>query len=123
MARQDPSALVRMYIASALQRVPVEQRWDVLAGLYANEDDASDQNLPLMVWYAAEPAVEIDMWRALTLATETRLPKLFTFTVQRIAAVGTHDALRVLTERLGRTQDRAQQKDLAAGISRIVNRQ
>jgi putative membrane-bound dehydrogenase-like protein len=123
MARQDPSALVRMYIASALQRVPVEQRWDVLAGLYANDDDASDQNLPLMVWYAAEPAVEIDMWRALTLATETRLPKLFTFTVQRIAAVGTHDALRVLTERLGRTQDRAQQKDLAAGISRIVNRQ
>jgi putative membrane-bound dehydrogenase-like protein len=122
MARQDQSALVRLYLASALQRVPVDWRWDVLAGLYANEDDASDHNLPMMVWYAAEPAVEIDMWRALTLATETKLPKLFTYTVQRIAAIGTNDALRVLTETLGRTEDRARQRDLATGISRIVNR-
>lgn len=122
MARQDQSALVRLYLASALQRVPIDQRWDVLAGLYANEDDASDQNLPLMVWYAAEPAVEADMWRALTLATDTKLPKLFTYTVQRIGSIGTNEALRVLTETLGRTEDRARQRDLAAGISRIVNR-
>ena len=122
IARQDSSPLVRLYVASAMQRVPADQRWDVLAALYANEDDASDQNLPLMVWYAAEPAVEIDMWRAMTLASETKLPKLFTFTVQRIASIGTQEALQVLTQSLGRTQDRARQKDLATGISRIVNR-
>ncbi|MGH9309254.1 MAG: PVC-type heme-binding CxxCH protein, partial [Vicinamibacterales bacterium] len=30
LAKQDESALVRLYLASALQRVPVEQRWEVL---------------------------------------------------------------------------------------------
>ena len=58
-----------------------------------------------MVWYAAEPVVEQDMPRALGLAADVELPHLFAFTVQRIAAVGTPDALRVLTDRLGRTTD------------------
>jgi putative membrane-bound dehydrogenase-like protein len=120
MARQDPSSLVRLYVASSLQRVPAEKRWDVLAGLYANDEDASDHNLPLMVWYAAEPAVELDMWRALALAVESKLPNLFAFTVQRIAAVGSQEALRVLTDRLGRTVDPVQQKELADGIVTIV---
>ena len=33
LARDDASALVRLQLASALQRVPVEQRWDVVAAL------------------------------------------------------------------------------------------
>jgi putative membrane-bound dehydrogenase-like protein len=122
MARQDPSPLVRLYLASGLQRVPVQKRWEVLTSLLANEEDASDQNLPMMVWYAAEPVVELDMWRALALAVETRLPQFFSFTTQRIAAVGTQDALRVLTDRLGRTEDVVQRRELAAGIVEIVGR-
>jgi hypothetical protein len=122
MARQDPSALVRLYLASGLQRVSVEKRWDVLAGLLANGDDAFDQNLPLMVWYAAEPVVPLDMSRALSAAVDSKLPRLFAFTVQRIAAIGTQEALRVLTDRLGRTEDAAQQKELLTGISKIVNK-
>ena len=42
-------------LASAMQRVPAEKRWDVVAGLLSRSEDASDHNLPLMVWYAAEP--------------------------------------------------------------------
>src|SRR5262245_41891902 len=122
MAREDSSALVRLYLASALQRVPVEQRWDVLAGLVARGDDGGDQNQPLMVWYAAEPAVPLDMPRALGMAADSKLPKLFSFTVQRIAAVGTQDALRVLSDRLGRTEDAAQQRDLVDGINQIVKK-
>lgn len=94
----------------------------MLAGLLANGDDATDQNLPLMVWYAAEPVVALDMSRALSAAFGSKLPRLFAFTVQRIAAIGTQDALRVLTDRLGRTEDAAQQKELLSGISRIVNK-
>jgi hypothetical protein len=122
MARQDQSPLVRLYLASALQRVPAEKRWEVLAGLLANADDAADQNLPLMVWYAAEPLVELDMSRALGAASESRLPRLFAFTVRRIAAIGTQDALRVLTDRLGRTEDPARQQELLGGINTIVNK-
>ena len=122
MARLDQSPLVRLYLASALQRVPADKRWDVLAGLFANGDDAADQNLPLMVWYAAEPVVPLDMSRALSAAFESRLPRVFAFTVQRIAAIGTQEALRVLTDRLGRTDDPAHQKELLSGISKIVNK-
>ncbi len=122
LARQDTSPLVRMYLASALQRVPPAKRWDVVAGLVAHGEDANDQNQPLMVWYAAEPLAEIDMTRALTLSLESKLPRLFSFTVQRIAAIRTQDALRVLTERLGRTEDPAQQTELVDGITQIVKK-
>jgi hypothetical protein len=122
MAREDQSPLVRLYLASALQRVSVEKRWDVLAGLLTRSDDATDQNLPLMIWYAAEPAVGLDMPRALGAALDSKLPRLFAFTVQRIAAIGTQEALRVLTDRLGRTEDVTQQKELLGGISTIVSK-
>ena len=75
-----------------------------------------------MIWYAAEPVVELDMAHALDLSLESRLPSLFPFTVRRIAAIGNQDALRVLTDRLGRTQTASLQKELLNGISLIVNR-
>jgi putative membrane-bound dehydrogenase-like protein len=121
-AREDKSPLVRLYLASALQRTPPAKRWDVLAGLSAHAEDATDQNQPLMVWYAAEPVVALDMPRALTLAEGSKLPRLFQFTVRRIAAVGTQDALRTLTDRLGRTAEGAERRELASGIDRIVGK-
>ena len=112
MARKDESALVRLYLASALQRAPAEKRWDVLAGLLTRGEDAADPNQPLMVWYATEAVVELEMPRALTLAAGTKLPGLFPFTVRRIATVGTQDALRTLTDRLGRTVTASERREL-----------
>jgi putative membrane-bound dehydrogenase-like protein len=120
LARSDPSALVRLYVASALQRTPVEKRWDAVAALLARSEDSSDHNLPLMVWYAAEPLAELDPARALTLAAGSTLPNLFAFTAQRIAALGTPDALKVLAERLARTDNPSHQQALVQGINRIV---
>ena len=42
--------------------------------------------------------------------------------MQRIAAVGSQDALKVLTDRLGRTVDPAQRLDLVEGITQIVGK-
>jgi putative membrane-bound dehydrogenase-like protein len=123
MAKSDGSALVRLYIASALQRVPAEKRWDAVAGLLSRAEDRNDQNEPLMAWWAAEPLGELDPARALALASESKLPRTFSFMVQRVAGLKTQAALRVLAERLARTTDAAEQKDLAAGISLIVGRQ
>jgi HEAT repeat protein len=122
MARDERSALVRVYLASALQRTPVAKRWDVLAELMSHGEDAIDHNQPLMVWYAAEPVVALDMPRALALTATSRLPQLFSFTIRRIAAVGTQDALKTLTDRLGRTTDPGERKELASGIARIVGK-
>jgi hypothetical protein len=122
MAREDGSPLVRLYLASSLQRVAVEKRWDAVAGLLARAEDRADQNQPLMAWYAAEPLGELDPQRALAMAAESKLPRTFSFMVQRIAGLKTQDALRVLAERLAKTTDADQQKDLAAGINLVVAR-
>src|SRR5262249_46592280 len=123
LAREDGSPLVRLYLASALQRVPVEKRWDVLTGLQAHDEDAADQNLPLMIWYAAEPVVALDMARALGQSFDSKLPRLLPFTVQRIASVGTQEALRALSDRLGRTEDGPRRLELVNGINQMVRRE
>jgi hypothetical protein len=123
MAKGDASPLVRLYIASALQRVPAEQRWDAVAALLAHAEDSNDQNEPLMAWWAAEPLGALDPQRALTMAADSRLPRTFSFMVQRIAALKSPAALKVLAERLASTSDAEQQKELSAGISSIVNKQ
>jgi hypothetical protein len=109
-------------VPAALPSGGNDQRWEVVTALLAHGEDAGDQNLPLMVWYAAEPLVPLDMARALGLAADTKLAKVFTFTTQRIAAVGTQEALRVLTDRLGRTVDPAQRLELVDGITAIVGK-
>jgi hypothetical protein len=121
LARHDTSALVRLYLASALQRTPAAKRWDILAGLMAHAEDASDQNLPLMVWYAAEPLADVDMVRALTLTLEAKLPQTFSYMVQRIASARTAEALRVLAERLVRTDDPSQQAELIKGLNQVIS--
>jgi hypothetical protein len=122
LAQQDPSPLVRLALASALQRVPAEKRWDVLAGLVAHGEDVCDQNLPLMIWYAAEPLAELDMPRALALAVDAKFPRMFGFTVQRIASIKTPEAIRVLADQLARTTDRAQQYELVNGLGQMVKK-
>jgi hypothetical protein len=54
------------------------------------------------------------------MAAESKLPRTFSFMVQRIAGLKTQDALRVLAERLARTSDPDQQKDLAVGINLMI---
>jgi hypothetical protein len=120
LAREDSSALVRLNLASALQRTPPAKRWDVVAGLLAHQEDSSDHNLPLMTWYAAEPLADLDMARALALAGESKLPRTFSFMVQRIAAAKTPESVRVLAERLARTTDAAQQAEIVKALAEAV---
>jgi putative membrane-bound dehydrogenase-like protein len=86
MAESDPSAAVRLFLVSAMQRVPPDARWPVIEALAAHEEDAGDHNLPLMIWYALEPAVIADPARALKIATSTKLPRLTEFIARRLAS-------------------------------------
>jgi putative membrane-bound dehydrogenase-like protein len=123
LAKADSSALVRLYIASALQRVPVEKRWDAVTALLSRAEDRADHNQPLMAWYAAEPLGGLDPQRALTMAADSKLPRTFSFMVQRIAGLKNQEALKVLAERLARSTSPDEQRELSAGISSIVNKQ
>ena len=86
LASEDPSPMVRLAIASGLQRLPLSQRWPIAEGLLSHADDASDHNLPLMAWYAVEPLVPLDPRRALQLAAASRLPSVARYIVRRAAA-------------------------------------
>jgi putative membrane-bound dehydrogenase-like protein len=74
LAASDPSPVVRLHLASALQRLPVEQRWPIAERLAAHAEDATDANLPLMIWYAVEPLVFADPDRAVRLLQTAKIP-------------------------------------------------
>jgi len=86
MASDDPSPVVRLYLASAMQRLPLEQRWDVIRGLVKHPEDAEDGNLPLLTWYAMEPLAAADPARALKIAGETKWTEFRQFVARRIAS-------------------------------------
>ena len=85
MAHEDKSPLVRLYLASAMQRLLLKQRVPVLAHLLAHTEDKDDQNLPLMYWYATEPVVSADRVAAVKLLTACQIPKVRQFITRRMA--------------------------------------
>ena len=103
MARNDASPVVRLYIASAAQRISPEQRWSLLEALTSHSVDATDHNLPLMYWYAAEPLGDVDATRALALAMSAgeSIPLLREFMLRRIGSSDSDSSLRVLVKGLG----------------------
>ncbi len=86
MAAGDDSAVVRLSLASACQRLPLPDRVPVLKAMLARGEDVADQNLPLMYWYAAEPVVAADKAAALELLAACKLPKVRQFITRRLAA-------------------------------------
>ena len=49
LAMNDPSGLVRLAVASTLQRMPADRRADLAAALMTRSEDADDHNLPLLM--------------------------------------------------------------------------
>ncbi|MEZ5301779.1 MAG: c-type cytochrome [Verrucomicrobiales bacterium] len=86
MAKSDPSAAVRLYLASALGRLPEDQRWTIAEGLLSHGEDAADHNLPLVIWYGVEPLVEGAPERAMELAAGSAIPKVAQFIARRAAS-------------------------------------
>jgi hypothetical protein len=85
MAAEDGSAYVRLYVASALQRLPYEQRWAIAEALGARAEDAQDPNLPLMIWYGVEPVVPTDKPRAAKLMAKVKIPLVREHIARRLA--------------------------------------
>ncbi len=58
MSNEDRSGLVRLVLASTMQRLPVANRAEIAAGLASRSEDATDHNMPLMVWYGLIPVAD-----------------------------------------------------------------
>ncbi len=84
MAQNDPSPVVRLYLASAIQRLDDPSRWRIAEQLVRHDEDANDHNLPKMIWYGLEPMVAQNATRALNLAIESRIPLVTEFISRRL---------------------------------------
>ncbi|MES2830000.1 MAG: PVC-type heme-binding CxxCH protein [Bacteroidota bacterium] len=98
LAAADPSPMVRMYIASALQRIDPARRWATLEALVQHAEDKDDHNLPLMYWYALEPSVPLDVPKALALAAKAQEANILPFVKKRITAMNTPDSKKALLD-------------------------
>lgn len=123
MAQNDNSAMVRLYLASAMGRIDPNQRWEVLDALVQRSQDKDDHNQPLMLWYASEPLATVDMKRALDMAQKSKMPKHLSYMVQRIGAIGTDDSKKLLREfndRLGKLEHSHETHEIQAIIAKVV---
>jgi putative membrane-bound dehydrogenase-like protein len=127
LAANDPSPVVRRFLASAARRIAVDERWPIVEALLGHGEDADDPNLPLLYWYAAEPLVPADPARAAALAERMPLTALRSFFTRRAAALADETAavsngganrsgLDTFAEALARTQDPSYQRELLASL-------
>ncbi|QDU28196.1 Cytochrome c [Anatilimnocola aggregata] len=123
LAAHDVSPLVRLHIASCLQRLKPEQRWTIAERLLQRSEDADDENLPLMIWYAIEPLVNEDAARFVSLAGTTELPLVARFIGRRIAGIpAAKDELAAAIKLLGGTKGETQQEFLTGIITGLEGR-
>ena len=73
LASTESSPKVRLALASALQRIPLESRLKIALGLTSYAEDDTDPYIPFMIWYGVEPFVREDTEAALQLAAESKL--------------------------------------------------
>ncbi len=118
VAKHDTSALVRLALASTLQRLPVSMRAALATPLAAHFEDADDHNIPLMLWYGLmatgdrHPEDLVEVAKACRIPTTLRL-------ISRSLAEKVHenpDALNALVALAAKTDDRNFKSAVVNGI-------
>lgn len=84
-ANNDSSALVRLTLASTLQRFPLQWRPALAKGLAARED-ASDHNLPKLLWFGIAPLLETNPDALVQVAKTTTWPDLLRYISRAMAS-------------------------------------
>ena len=87
LAQSDPSPVVLLELASALQRLPADGRFQIAGLLCARAESANDHNLPLMIWYGIEPLAGDSQGRDLELLRDGRIPLVSRYLARRIASL------------------------------------
>ena len=84
-AKNDPSGLVRLHLASVLHHLPTSDRWPIATALAKHKEDANDRQQPLMIWYGIEPAVAAEPMKGVELIREAKIPTVRRLVARRIA--------------------------------------
>jgi putative membrane-bound dehydrogenase-like protein len=121
MARNDKSAVVRLCLASALQKLPLAERWTMAGALAGHDEDTADANLPLMIWYGIEPLVPAEPERAGRLLATVRIALVRRLMVRRVTLLDESgktegNSLKMLTRVLAEAKDSSVQHDVLWGM-------
>jgi putative membrane-bound dehydrogenase-like protein len=117
MAKNDDSALVRLYLVSGMLRLEPNKRWKVLESLVQRPEDINDHNLPLMLWYALEPLAEENAQRMLQIVENAKTPKLLKYAIQRVGALKTPKSSKLLQDLKKRLNQRNTEESLMAKMT------
>jgi len=84
LARNDPSGLVRLVLASTLQRLPVGRRADLARALVSRSEDRADHNIPALVWTGLIPVAASDPDALVALAGGCQWPEVVRLVARRL---------------------------------------
>ncbi len=84
LARTEPSGLVRLALASVLQRLPLVDRPALATELVAHKEDAADHNLPLLVWYGLIPVADANLDAVVKVAAQSQWPQITELIARRL---------------------------------------
>ncbi|MCP4816784.1 MAG: cytochrome c, partial [Planctomycetaceae bacterium] len=116
-AMVETSGLVRLHLASALGRLPLDQRWPLAVALAKHIEDREDPQLVPLLWYGVEPVVLEDVPGALQLARQTKIDTLRTFIARRITVdVDQHPQALAALLAMVAAESRPHQRQLLTGI-------
>ena len=113
LAFSDSSPVVRLFLASAAQRIESDAAWQILEELSLHGEDVDDHNLPKMIWFALEPLVTADIDRSLTLARYAKIPMLTRHIARRI---GDAEKFEPLIATIHSVQNVNVQQDMLVGF-------
>ncbi|MBA4064817.1 MAG: dehydrogenase [Isosphaera sp.] len=120
LSTEDP--VLRRHIVSRLTRTPAgdederDMRRIYLDRLIGAGADAADHNLPYLYWYALEPLVAADSAKGLKLASDGKIPFVFQSAARRVGALGTPEALGLLTKSISETKTDEQRVAYLRGL-------
>lgn len=121
LAREGPSGLVRSVLASTLQRLPVSDRLPLARALTGREEDATDPNIPGLIWTALVPVAETAPEALAAAAADCRSPVVLRSITRRLGEEietrpGPLNALLKIAER----QPATFQSSVVAGLSEAL---
>jgi len=118
LAKHELSPIVRVYLASALQKLSYPDRWELATVLASDAAIQSDKNLPLMIWFGVKDAAAADPAKALAFMDGCKLDSSLRFTARVISeTAATPENLAALLEKTRKLQQPLIAQGMVEGLA------
>ncbi|QDV61512.1 Cytochrome c [Crateriforma conspicua] len=122
LAETEDSALVRLSLASTLQRLPVSLRTKLASPLTRRIQDEGDHNIPLLIWYGLMPVAEQSPDQLASLCVDSRLSTIRRNVTRRLAedVATSPEPLTQILRGIAASDDADAVADVISGLSAAV---